>query len=396
GFLFGQPFLRHLYLASHIKNSFWECMLMYVISCHPGGSKPCALCVVSEDLLLCTDDAQGIIHQLSLEFDGVTIRGNTVSVISFTDGMLNIESIYFLDKYAYIAASSCHGGLYRCELSTNVVEKVHSNSAEGARSATGVNRICSFKGNVVFTDSKAGRVKQYNPVDGSVSILLGSGLDRSQDGTDKTCSFAQVKGITLENTLFVTDVSAGAIKLVTGLAGTITFLKMLGCLYESFGIHSKVSKGMSVGNASSLENVKENVAKVNKYVQDTVTKVKEHYHMKESSVTNGPEGTISHQTQTSLDLLNKGINRLCKNLTDINPRFADDVALESLLTTQVENLHAVSHFKHEIFSVLQYAQDFDTIVKESLKRTTKWAAKYYTHVTSRISQFQRQPCPLMP
>lgn len=232
----------------------------------------------------------------------------------------------------------------------------------------------------MFTDSKAGRVKQYNPVDNSVSILLGSGLDRSQDGTDKTCSFAQVKGIcTLENTLFVTDVSAGTIKLVTGLAGTITFLKMLGCLYESFGIHSKVSKGMSVGNASSLENAKENVAKVNKYVQDTVTKVKEHYHMKESSLTNGPEGTISHQTQTSLDLLNKGINRLCKNLTDINPRFADDVAFESLLTTQVENLHAVSHFKHETFSILQYAQDFGTIVKESLKGQPKWAAKYYTH-----------------
>ncbi|CAB4044875.1 Hypothetical predicted protein [Paramuricea clavata] len=223
------------------------------VQVHPSLAKPCALCVVSEDLLLCTDDAQSVMHQLSLEFDGVTIRGNSVSVISFPDGIPNIESIYFLDKYAYIAASSCHGGLYICQLSTNVVEKVHSNSAEGARSATEVNRICSFKGNVVFTDSKAGRVKQYNPVDGSVSILLGSGLDRSQDGTDKTCSFAQVKGIcTLENTLFVTDVSAGAIKLVTGLAGTITFLKMLGCLYESFGIHSKVSKGMSVGTQVRL------------------------------------------------------------------------------------------------------------------------------------------------
>ena len=30
-------------------------------------------------------------------------------------------------------------------------------------------------------------------------------------------------------------------------------------------------------------------------------------------------------------------------------------------------------------SVLQYAQDFGTIVKESLKRTSRWAAKYYTH-----------------
>ena len=53
--------------------------------------------------------------------------------------------------------------------------------------------------------------------------------------------------------------------------------------------------------------------------------------------------------------------------------------LETLLTTEMENLHAVSHFKHEIFTVLTYAQDFGTICKESLKRTSRWAAKYYPH-----------------
>jgi len=31
---------------------------------------------------------------------------------------------------------------------------------------------------------------------------------------------------------------------------------------------------------------------------------------------------------------------------------------------------------------LQYAQDFGTISKESLKRTTKWGAKYFTHEKS--------------
>ena len=47
-------------------------------------------------------------------------------------------------------------------------------------------------------------------------------------------------------------------------------------------------------------------------------------------------------------------------------------------TTQVENLHAASHFKHETFTVLQYAQDFGTVVKESIKCTSRWVAKYYT------------------
>ena len=72
-------------------------------------------------------------------------------------------------------------------------------------------------------------------------------------------------------------------------------------------------------------------------------------------------------------------HRLYKNVIYVNLQFADDMLLETLLTTQVENLHAVSLFKHETFTVLQYAQDFGTIVKESLKRTSRWAAKYYTH-----------------
>lgn len=67
------------------------------------------------------------------------------------------------------------------------------------------------------------------------------------------------------------------------------------------------------------------------------------------------------------------------NVIDGNLEFADDTLLETLLTTQVENLHAASHFKHETFTVFQYAQDFGTIVNESVKRTSRWASKYYTH-----------------
>ena len=42
----------------------------------------------------------------------------------------------------------------------------------------------------------------------------------------------------------------------------------------------------------------------------------------------------------------------------------------------------MSRFKHEMFSVLQYAMDFRTISKESLKLITKWKASYFTHPAS--------------
>ena len=122
---------------------------------------------------------------------------------------------------------------------------------------------------------------------------------------------------------------------------------------------------------------KENVDKVCSEVQRTVACVKERFNL--SRETNGPEGTVSKKTQDSLILLRKRMNRLIENISSINRSFVDLVELLTLLTTQVENPHAVSHFKHETFSALNYSQDFGTIVKKSLKRITKWTAKYFTH-----------------
>ena len=50
----------------------------------------------------------------------------------------------------------------------------------------------------------------------------------------------------------------------------------------------------------------------------------------------------------------------------------------------MENLHAVSHFKHEKFSTLNYAQDFGTTVKEFLRRIRTWPAKHFTHDKSPV------------
>lgn len=50
--------------------------------------------------------------------------------------------------------------------------------------------------------------------------------------------------------------------------------------------------------------------------------------------------------------------------------------------TIIDNLLAVSHFKHETFDAFQYATDTVTTSKESLKRITKWVAKYFTHPSS--------------
>ena len=88
---------------------------------------------------------------------------------------------------------------------------------------------------------------------------------------------------------------------------------------------------------------------------------------------------MSQKTQQSVHLLLRGLNCLLENINAINPEFAKHIGWSTLLTTVVENLHAVSHFKHDTFSVLQCAMDFGAISKESLKRISKWKASYFTH-----------------
>ena len=104
----------------------------------------------------------------------------------------------------------------------------------------------------------------------------------------------------------------------------------------------------------------------------TVSKVKEDNNLKETATTNSPQSTVSQKTQQSVQLVLRGVSRLLGNTNTIKQNLrSTSIAGCSLLTTIAENLHAVSHFKHEKFSVLQYAMDFGTISKESLKRITK-------------------------
>ncbi len=84
---------------------------------------------------------------------------------------------------------------------------------------------------------------------------------------------------------------------------------------------------------------------------------------------NGPQGTISNKTQSSL---HSGLER-CRYQMRKFPELSINMA--SLVTTVVENIQAVYRMKHETFTLLDYARDFSNIVKESLKHSTVWSIK---------------------
>ena len=126
--------------------------------------------------------------------------------------------------------------MYRCRLETGEVETAFRNTEQNAD----VTRMTEFAGTIIFSDRTAHHVKTYDPVDNTVFVLLGSGREGQLDGTQQSCTFIQVQGIcSIGKTLLVTDVAAGKIKIVLGLSGTGKFLKVLGSLFDTFGIHAK-------------------------------------------------------------------------------------------------------------------------------------------------------------
>ena len=173
--------------------------------------------------------------------------------------------------------------------------------------------------------------------------MIGSGKKEASYGTDETCFLiTQVHGIcSMEKTLFVSDVATGCIKIASGLSGTVSFLQVLGSLFHSFGIRAQ-----SIEKAHmSLQDAVDKVPYVNNNTTKNVSEVKQRHSIKETTATNGSEGTVSSNTQVSLKLLEEGMHRLHNSIASINNGYLGDSELCSLLTTVVEDLHAVSHLK---------------------------------------------------
>ena len=229
-------------------------------------------------------------------------------------------------------------------------------------------------GSIVFTDQDSRQVKQLQRC-GNVAVMAGTGEEGNKNGSGSHAAFGQPMCVCTEGSnVFVTDSQIGTVKLVTTIRGTVEFLENLGTFYRAFSVHFKRQQT----EKQTLKEAHQMVKGVSGYFKSTVNEVKNM--MKSNRVTNGPEGTIASKTATSLELVEKGLQRLDANFSELNPDFK--IKPEVCLTVQVENLHTVTHLKHPTCTVLEYARDFGNSMHESLKRTTNWAAYYFTHPQS--------------
>jgi hypothetical protein len=239
-----------------------------------------------------------------------------------------------------------------------------------------INTIAAYKDGIIFTDPKKHRIMSWSF--GSDMELFAGDFNRpgNQDGPSMSCQFYQPTGVCVEfnHVVYVCDSQTGCIKIFSTLVHTSQLLGAIGKLYTAFSVHEKHQsyKQCSLDEAILL------VESCLTVLRGNETMIRNSCDKAPKSL-NGPEGNVATKTVDSVALMKWGLERLRHNISPWNYTATN---LLSCMTLDVENIHAVVHFKEPLYFVLQFSRNFGKALKEALKRTTNWSAVYYTNPKS--------------
>ena len=320
----------------------------------------CTTVCCVDDVLFCTDDSTCTVYQIDLSFNGVGVAGMVQELTTYhnnpTRGIaVNVDDIYFSNS----------NGIYHYNKITNEQTQVLNQA--------GINGMCITPQQVIAYCNDEQHQVEVLHLDGLEVRPLAGGRPGSQDGSSVSARFYKPNCICVEGgSFFVTDSCGSRVVVISDLNGTKQFLRGLGSLYQAFGIRAQGMQKLAVTSSQCSVLMTE----VRDFVNEHAQQARESQGLSEFQVTNGPQGTVSSKTQKSTSLLLNGIVNIFNKVTDLG--YPIEVNPSALLTTMVENLHAVSHLRHETFSTLEYAHDFGLIFRESMKRVATWSVKYFT------------------
>jgi hypothetical protein len=299
---------------------------------------PHALCS-SEDkfALYYTDDSDRNICKVVLQLTGVGVKGTVSHVVDPHDGIRKTSALSVHgSKCYYSAIQGNRPGIYMFDIETEAHTSLHEEDV----GIQGLDVL--YDERVVFTSTSKHKVLSICD-DHSVKTLAGSGIYGARDDSNKTSQLRTPYGICVEQrTIYITDPTSKRVITITPADASAAFSESLAQIYSGCGIHEKHTKTEDIQLSDTLEKMKSHHKFTTEQVQNAI---KAQNITKKA--TNGPEGTISSKTQKSVLLLKNGIETLLATVGN----YKVDVC--SLLTSNVENLHALSHMKHETFSYLE-------------------------------------------
>ena len=320
--------------------------------------------------ILYVRDFRGVISKIKFLTNGIKIEGSLLSSISLDYGP--IWGISFIERSIYISASGDEGGIVQVDFKSKSSTRVLKNGTDEVKRVHG---LCARHDNkLIFSDRDGRQIKCFDVCNKSVQLVAGSGKAGFTDGSETTASFSQPTSICCEKgglSVFVVDSGTQRIRLITSAVALTNMLQYLRMFLSSFNVTSNQ-------RVVSLE--------------DTISAVQEYFSYQEQSClvvqtinqtqrkTQGPDGTISHQTLESIRMILTGLNEVKDNIVSVNRSYLPLINAKSLVSLFVENLfEKMRGGQTATPMVYDFALHFNRATKETLKSVTDTGFNYLTN-----------------
>ena len=340
---------------------------------HPSQNLECSsIAKASDSILVASSDVEKAIYMITLEMDGVVVNGSVTFFSNYPNGCEEVISMCANDNILYVSHKGKPGGVTTINMSDLTVNLLLRN---GTVHCSESSHVAPYRNGILFVDTEDHQIKAKFPSE-DVIVIAGSRKEGNSNGKAEDACFSQPMGICVEcdKNIFVTHAQTGSVKLITTIKGMVEFLRHLGLLYKAFSVHLK---HQTVAKLSLDEAIK-HLETLNNFLKESVGNVMTIFD--KPCKPSGAMGTVSSQTLSSVGMILDGLRALQQLLKELNPSY--EVDLHTCLTVQVENLHAMGHFKDQFPTLLEYARNLANTVYESIKRVVQWAAYYYTHEKS--------------
>lgn len=329
-----------------------------------------ALHVVDPYMIYAACKSKQQIFAVTCSSDGYGLRGEAAAVVEYQNEWGNVGSMAILNSDIYI---SHRQGIEKVSLSTYLRARIISSGPDYCSLAPS---IAVYKDGLVYSDPQSHRILHWIRNEERVKVFAGTGAEGTRDGLASRAEFYQPAGLCVEfdHVLYICDARTNCIKVFTTLHETAAFLDAVGKIYKAFSVHEKHAKYELCNLQDAVLLLKETL----QYLRRNEALIRGEIQSLPRSL-NGPQGNVAEKTIESVSLLQSGLQRLYDLLAPMGYTWTN---LLSCMTLDVENCHSVVHHKSPLCTALEYARNFGNAVKESVKKTTNWAAFYFTNPKS--------------
>ena len=178
----------------------------------------------------------------------------------------------------------------------------------------------------------------------ATKLFAGTGVNVHKEGPALQSLFCKPCRISVkfDHVVYVTDIDANRVNIITTMKNTSDFLKSLGKLKSAFSVQEKGKPytQLSIPEASSL------ITDCHEYLLANSENIRSRAGCTLPSLLKGPHGNVADITTESLGMLKSGVNRLHQIVKVTN--------LLSCLTLDSEHFDASQHFKSVTMSMQHY------------------------------------------